>query len=52
MQVIHGSLVVPGAKLYYKVRGDGPPLLVLQGGAGDADTPDALASTLAANIGP
>ena len=39
--------MVPGAKLYYKVRGEGPPLLVLQGGAGDADTPDALASTLA-----
>jgi pimeloyl-ACP methyl ester carboxylesterase len=47
MQVTHGSLVVPGAKLYYKVRGEGPPLLILQGGGGDADTPDALASTLA-----
>lgn len=50
MQVIHGSLVVPGAKLYYKVRGEGPALLVLQGGAGDADTPDALANALGASF--
>jgi len=47
MQISHGSLTVPGAKIYYKVRGAGPPLLILQGGAGDADTPDALATTLA-----
>jgi pimeloyl-ACP methyl ester carboxylesterase len=50
MNVIHDSMVVPGAKLYYKVRGEGPPLLVLQGGAGDADTPDALASALAGSF--
>lgn len=42
-----GTLAVPGATLFYKVRGDGPLLLVLQGGAGDADGSDALAALLA-----
>src|SRR6185437_10739205 len=28
---------VPGARLYYQVRGTGPVLLILQGGDGDAD---------------
>jgi hypothetical protein len=36
---------VPGAKLFYKTRGSGPVLLILQGGAGDADGSDALTST-------
>jgi pimeloyl-ACP methyl ester carboxylesterase len=37
---------VPGATLYYKVRGGGPLLLLLQGGDGDADGTDALADHL------
>jgi len=39
-------LPVPGAALYYKLRGSGPLLLVLQGGDGDADGTDALADHL------
>jgi pimeloyl-ACP methyl ester carboxylesterase len=42
-----GLLDVPGARLYYKIRGSGPPLLVLPGGDGTADTSDALAQQLA-----
>src|SRR3954471_7525512 len=30
------TLAVPGATLYYEIRGAGPLLLVLQGGDGDA----------------
>jgi pimeloyl-ACP methyl ester carboxylesterase len=41
-----GSLPVPGANLYYKVQGAGPLLLLLQGGASDAEGSDALAKHL------
>jgi pimeloyl-ACP methyl ester carboxylesterase len=41
------DLPVPGATLNYKVRGNGPLLLLLQGGDGDADAADALAGHLA-----
>ena len=41
-----GTLEVLGASLYYKVRGTGPLLLILQGGAGDADGSDALSKHL------
>ena len=37
---------VPGATIYYKIRGTGPLLLMLQGGNGDADGTDALAEHL------
>jgi pimeloyl-ACP methyl ester carboxylesterase len=37
-----GTVRVPGATLYYRLRGTGPLLLVLQGGAGDAEGADAL----------
>jgi pimeloyl-ACP methyl ester carboxylesterase len=37
---------VPGATLYYKIRGSGPLLLLLQGGDGDADGTDALSDHL------
>jgi len=40
-------LAVPGASLYYKTQGNGPLLLLLQGGDGDADASDALAKYLA-----
>ncbi len=42
-----GCLDVPGARIYYKVQGSGPLLLLLSPGAGDADTYDALAGCLA-----
>ena len=41
-----GTLRVPGASLYYRVRGAGPVLLVLQGGDGDAEGFDAVADQL------
>jgi pimeloyl-ACP methyl ester carboxylesterase len=43
---IHGLLRLSGTKLYYKVRGQGPALLVLQGGSGNADASDGIASYL------
>ena len=42
-----GTLRVPGAGLYYQTRGTGPVLLLLPGGAGDADNPADLAEQLA-----
>lgn len=41
------SLPVPGASLYYKVRGAGPILLIIAGGGGDADSSDRFAGLLA-----
>jgi hypothetical protein len=46
----YGALPVSGARLCYKVRGSGPTLLILQGGAGDVDAPDALAVTLSSDF--
>lgn len=42
----YGTLPVPGSRLCYKVRGQGPALLVIQGGGGTADTSDGVASVL------
>lgn len=42
----NNTLRVPGATLYFKVRGTGPVLLVLPGGDGDADSSDGLAGHL------
>ena len=39
-------LTVPGASLYYRMRGSGPLLLFLPGGAGDADASEGVASCL------
>lgn len=50
MTATYGTLPVSGAELCFKVRGAGPVLLVIQGGAGDADTPDALAVALASEF--
>jgi len=47
MSARYGTLMVAGATLCFKVRGRGPALLVVQGGEGNADSADALASTLA-----
>ena len=41
------QLETPEVTLYYTVRGSGPMLLILQGGAGDADGSEALVNELA-----
>jgi pimeloyl-ACP methyl ester carboxylesterase len=46
MNASDGMLRLPGASLYYKTRGTGPLLLMLQGGAGDADGSDSLVAHL------
>ncbi|GIJ76572.1 Pimeloyl-ACP methyl ester carboxylesterase [Micromonospora phaseoli] len=45
--VRHGTLEVPGAQLYFEVRGDGPALLCVPTGNGDATPFGPLADTLA-----
>jgi pimeloyl-ACP methyl ester carboxylesterase len=42
-----GHLKVPGATLYYEVRGEGPLLLMMPGGSGDAGLYDRMAALLA-----
>ncbi|MFL6120649.1 alpha/beta fold hydrolase [Actinophytocola sp.] len=44
-----GTLPVPGASLYYEVRGSGPLLLIAQGGDGNAARGADLADRLAAD---
>ncbi|WP_225727919.1 MULTISPECIES: alpha/beta fold hydrolase [unclassified Nocardia] len=41
------TLPVPGATIYYEVRGSGPLLLMLPGGGGDAGVFDGMAEVLA-----
>lgn len=41
------TLQVPGATLYYEVRGSGPPLLFIVGGNGDAGVYERVANDLA-----
>ena len=48
--IITSRLATPDVNLYYTVRGAGPTLLILQGGAGDADGSEALASELACDF--
>ncbi|MEU7020747.1 alpha/beta hydrolase [Streptomyces sp. NPDC046203] len=43
-----GTLQVPGATLYYEVRGSGPVLLLIPGGAGDAGLYEGMAGLLVA----
>ncbi|WP_433386219.1 alpha/beta fold hydrolase [Micromonospora sp. KLBMP9576] len=45
----HGTFDVPGATLYFEVRGHGPPLLCIPTGNGDATPFGPLADTLAAH---
>lgn len=40
------TLTVPGATLYYELRGDGPLLLLIPGGGGDAGVFDEMAEVL------
>ncbi|MFG2629065.1 alpha/beta fold hydrolase [Streptomyces sp. NPDC048473] len=42
-----GRLKVPGATLYYEVRGEGPLLLMMPGGSADAGIYDRMAAQLA-----
>jgi pimeloyl-ACP methyl ester carboxylesterase len=42
----YATFSVPGARICFKVRGHGPPLLVLQGGGGTADASDGIAESL------
>ncbi|WP_326769506.1 alpha/beta hydrolase [Streptomyces sp. NBC_01591] len=42
-----GRLKVPGATLYYEVRGEGPLLLLMPGGSADAGLYDRMAARLA-----
>jgi pimeloyl-ACP methyl ester carboxylesterase len=44
--MITSQLETPEVNLYYTVRGSGPMLLILQGGAGNADGSEALANEL------
>ncbi|MEU6035977.1 alpha/beta hydrolase [Actinomadura sp. NPDC047616] len=44
-----GRLRVDGATLHYEVRGEGPPLLLIPGGAGGAASFDGVADALAAD---
>ncbi|SOB88445.1 alpha/beta fold hydrolase [Streptomyces sp. 1331.2] len=44
-----GELVVPGATLYFEVRGSGEPLLLIPGSASDAVVFEPLAEVLAAD---
>jgi pimeloyl-ACP methyl ester carboxylesterase len=41
-----GALRVPGAELYYRTRGSGPLLLLIQGGGGDAGGTDPITAHL------
>ncbi|MFI6169658.1 alpha/beta fold hydrolase [Nocardia sp. NPDC051052] len=45
-----GTLKVPGATLYYEVRGTGPVLLLLPGSGGDAAVFDPIADILAVHF--
>jgi len=42
--MITGQLDTPEVNLYYTIRGDGPVLLILQGGAGNAEGSEDLAN--------
>jgi pimeloyl-ACP methyl ester carboxylesterase len=44
------QLETPEVNLYYTVRGSGPMLLILQGGAGNADGSEALANELSSDF--
>jgi pimeloyl-ACP methyl ester carboxylesterase len=48
--IARSQLETPEVNLYYTVRGSGPMLLILQGGAGSADGSEALADELASDF--
>jgi pimeloyl-ACP methyl ester carboxylesterase len=48
--MITSRLETPEVDLYYTIRGSGPILLILQGGAGNADGSEALANELSRDL--
>lgn len=46
-EVESGTTEVRGARLYYEVRGQGPPILLIQGGISEAGATEQLATRLA-----
>ena len=48
--MIASQLETPEVNLYYTIRGSGPLLLILQGGAGNADGSEALANELSSDF--
>lgn len=46
-EVQSGTLDVRDARLYYEIRGQGPPILLIQGGISEAGSTEQLASRLA-----
>jgi pimeloyl-ACP methyl ester carboxylesterase len=46
-QIRHGTVGANGAELYYEIRGDGPPLLLIAGGLADAGQFTMLSEELA-----
>lgn len=47
MQMSQGSIPVMGAELYYETRGEGAPVLIVQGGINEAGATNQLAEHLA-----
>ncbi|TVT61964.1 alpha/beta hydrolase [Amycolatopsis rhizosphaerae] len=47
MQVKHGKVRAEGAQLYYETRGEGRPVLIIQGGLSEAGATQQLAEALA-----
>lgn len=45
-----GQIDTSEVNLYYTIRGDGPPLLILQGGSGNADGSEDLANQLSGDF--
>ncbi|WP_211210259.1 alpha/beta fold hydrolase [Actinopolyspora halophila] len=49
MRARQGMVTVDEAELYYEIRGNGTPLLIIQGGLSEAGTTEQLANELAAH---
>lgn len=47
MQMSQGSIPIEGAELYYETRGEGAPVLIVQGGINEAGATNQLAAYLA-----
>lgn len=49
MRIRQGTVAIDGAEIYYETRGEGPPVLILQGGLSEAGATEQLAEALAQN---
>jgi pimeloyl-ACP methyl ester carboxylesterase len=47
VHIRQGTVAVDGAEIYYETRGEGPPILILQGGLSEASATEQLAEALA-----